>query len=143
MAQPDRQTLSHRDIADGLYCGIGQSRCGRGGSRDHRAIRERSGREPGTSEREPEKRSVPPAGDQAVLHPEVGEPGTASTWDTDHTRPGCSDGAAHGAGTDLRARLRRAELRLSPWYRVQGRAAAGGWNAPRRVRPCRGWRYEE
>src|SRR5436190_188276 len=60
-----------------------------------------------------------------ALHPQAGEPGEASAGDTNGARPGGPDGVARGVGADLRARLRPAQLRLSPRTGLQGRAAAG------------------
>jgi retron-type reverse transcriptase len=49
-----------------------------------------------------------------ALHPQTGEPGKASTGDSNGPRPGGANGTAHGAGADLRAGLCSAQLRLSP-----------------------------
>ena len=84
---------------------------------------------------------VPAAADPPALHPQTGEQGEAAAGDSDGARPGGSDGVAEGAGTDLRARLRRAQLRLSPRTGLQrrtapgGRAAQGGLHVRRRCRP--------
>ena len=69
---------------------------------------------------------LPTAGDPPTLHPQTGESGEAAAGNSDGPRPGGSNGTADGIGTDLRARLRRAQLRLSPRTGMQRRPASSG-----------------
>src|SRR5579862_9973678 len=87
--------------------------------------------------------TLPAAANPTALHSQAGEPGEASTGNTNGTRPGGTDGVAHGAGTDLRAELCGAQLRLSPRPGMQGRAAAGSGTARCRIRPHRRCRPEK
>ncbi len=78
----------------------------RGGSCHDHEVRERSGRQSGAAERSAAHRELPAAAHSTALHPQAGEPGAASTGDTNGARPGGADGPANGAGADLRAGFR-------------------------------------
>src|SRR6266446_7606931 len=143
MVQLDRQAPLRGDAAGGLYASRGQPRRGRGGSCLGRTLREGRGRKSAAPERGIADRTVSAATNPTALYSQTGKPGDASPGDTNGTRPGGTDGASYGDGTDLRAGLRCAQLRLSPRTGLQGRAAAGDGTARGRLRPHRGCRSEE
>ena len=60
--------------------------------------------------------------------PKTGKPGEAAAGHPDGPRPSGPDGASAGVGTDLRARLRPAELRRSPQTGLQ-KTHFGGWTS--------------
>ena len=86
---------------------------------------------------DPQRRSanwpLSAATDPPALHPQTGEQGTAAAGNSDGSRPGGPNGGAEGPGTDLRARLRGAQLRLSPPPGMQRRLAPRGPAAQRQV----------
>src|SRR3954447_24160 len=141
LVQPDRQGPSRADPGRRVLSSRGEPRRRRGRPCDRDDVLGPAGNEPEGPQRGPASRPLSTAADPPALDPETREPRDAAAGDTDGPRPGGPDGGADGPGTDLRARLRGAQLRLSPRTGMQrraaprGRAARGGLPDRRRCRP--------
>src|SRR5215467_1700812 len=96
MVQSDRQGPIRDDAEGGLRGSGGQQGRGWGGSCLGRTLRERQGRKSAAPERGTASGKLPAATNPTALHPQAGEYRDAPTGNTNGTRPGGTDGAAHG-----------------------------------------------